>query len=145
MTITEEPFASAMPSVGAGSRPRAGFWRRFAAYVLDAISINIYSLPLLFFGSEVYSAGFVLMHAAYYTCMEGGQNGRTVGKMALGIMVSDVGGGGPIGYRRAFIRWAGRLLSAVVFLLGYLWMLWDKENQTWHDKMAASVVVPAGN
>jgi uncharacterized RDD family membrane protein YckC len=27
-------------------------------------------------------------------------------------------------------------------LLGYLWMLWDKERQTWHDKFANSVVVP---
>ncbi len=33
-------------------------------------------------------------------------------------------------------------MSAIVLLLGYLWMLWDKENQTWHDKMATSVVVP---
>jgi uncharacterized RDD family membrane protein YckC len=36
----------------------------------------------------------------------------------------------------------GRILSAIVCLLGYFWMLWDKEKQTWHDKFAASVVVP---
>ncbi len=28
-------------------------------------------------------------------------------------------------------------------LLGYLWMLWDPEKQTWHDKLATTVVVPA--
>ncbi|MFM8387932.1 MAG: RDD family protein, partial [Actinomycetota bacterium] len=27
-----------------------------------------------------------------------------------------------------------------MFLLGYLWMLWDSEKQTWHDKMVSSVV-----
>ena len=32
--------------------------------------------------------------------------------------------------------------SASFFLLGYLWMLWDKEKQTWQDKFAGSVVVP---
>jgi uncharacterized RDD family membrane protein YckC len=35
------------------------------------------------------------------------------------------------------------IVSAVVFLLGYLWMIWDSEKQTWHDKVAGSVVVPA--
>jgi uncharacterized RDD family membrane protein YckC len=34
------------------------------------------------------------------------------------------------------------IVSAIVFLLGYLWMLWDPEKQTWHDKAAGSVVVP---
>jgi uncharacterized RDD family membrane protein YckC len=33
-------------------------------------------------------------------------------------------------------------LSGIVCLLGYLWMLWDKEKQTWHDKLATTVVVP---
>ena len=26
--------------------------------------------------------------------------------------------------------------------LGYFWMLWDGEKQTWHDKLATTVVVP---
>lgn len=46
-----------------------------------------------------------------------------------------------IGYHRAFIRCGWRIVSAIVSLLGYLWMLWDNEKQTWHDKMARSVVV----
>jgi uncharacterized RDD family membrane protein YckC len=25
--------------------------------------------------------------------------------------------------------------------MGYMWMLWDPERQTWHDKMAGSIVV----
>jgi len=56
--------------------------------------------------------------------------------------VIDFAGGGSIGYGRAFIRWIGRLISSLILYLGYLWMLWDKENQTWHDKMANDVVVP---
>jgi uncharacterized RDD family membrane protein YckC len=84
----------------------------------------------------------VLIYAAYYISLEGGPNGQTVGKMALGIRVIDVGSDEPIGHYRAFIRCAGRILSGT-FLLGYLWMLWNEEKQTWHDKMARSVVVSA--
>ena len=29
----------------------------------------------------------------------------------------------------------------IPLFLGYFWMLWDREKQTWHDKMAGSVVV----
>ena len=36
----------------------------------------------------------------------------------------------------------GRLVSAIVFYIGYLWMLWDKEKQCWHDKFAGDLVVP---
>jgi len=48
----------------------------------------------------------------------------------------------PIGYGRAFVRWLVSLVSGFVILIGYLWMLWDSEKQTWHDKAANSVVVP---
>jgi uncharacterized RDD family membrane protein YckC len=56
--------------------------------------------------------------------------------------VIDFRAGGPIGYPRAFIRYIARILSALPFLLGYFWMLWDREKQTWHDKLSNSVVVP---
>jgi len=29
-----------------------------------------------------------------------------------------------------------------VIFLGFFWMLWDKEKQCWHDKLASDVVVP---
>ena len=58
------------------------------------------------------------------------------------IRVIDVDTGGPIGYGRAFVRYIGRILSAIVIFLGYLWMLWDRERQCWHDKLAGDYVVP---
>jgi uncharacterized RDD family membrane protein YckC len=144
MTITQQPhpFATAQASVGPASCPRAGFWRRCGAQLLDSIAINICSLPLAFFNNSwLSSAGFVIVYAAYYTSQEGGPNGQTPGKMALRIRVSDIASDASIGYHRAFIRCVGRIVSAIVFLLGYLWMLWDNEKQTWHDKMARSAVV----
>ena len=36
-----------------------------------------------------------------------------------------------------------RYLSAQVLFLGYWWMLWDDNRQTWHDKIVSSIVVKA--
>jgi uncharacterized RDD family membrane protein YckC len=92
-----------------------------------------------------YGAGVGLsfvIAAIYFTAMIGSDRGQTVGQMALGIRVIDFNTGGPIGYGRAFIRWLVSYISLVVIFLGYLWMLWDKEKQCWHDKAANDVVVP---
>jgi uncharacterized RDD family membrane protein YckC len=35
----------------------------------------------------------------------------------------------------------GKFISSLILLLGYFWMLWDPKKQTWHDKIAKSVVV----
>ena len=84
----------------------------------------------------------VAINWGYYTYFEGGPRGQTVGKMALSIRVVGLQDGAPIGYGRAFVRQLVRIISGLVFGLGYFWMLWDKEKQTWHDKAAGSVVVP---
>ena len=54
----------------------------------------------------------------------------------------DAQTGGSIGFSRAVLRFFAAILSALVFYLGYFWMLWDSEKQTWHDKIAGDVVVP---
>jgi uncharacterized RDD family membrane protein YckC len=35
----------------------------------------------------------------------------------------------------------GKTISGAVFLLGYLWILFDRERQGWHDKLANTYVV----
>lgn len=47
----------------------------------------------------------------------------------------------PIGYPRSIGRFFGQYISTWIFYLGYLWMLWDKDKQTWHDKMVNSIVI----
>jgi uncharacterized RDD family membrane protein YckC len=142
---TEHPPTYAAPA-GSASGARAGFWRRFAAAFIDGlvIAIPINVLVAAFPDAIVaLNALSVLVQAVYFTLLEGGRSGQTLGKQALGIRVADLQGGGPIGPGRAFVRYLGRYVSAIVLLLGYLWMLWDREKQTWHDKMAGAVVVPA--
>jgi uncharacterized RDD family membrane protein YckC len=122
---------------------RAGFWRRLAAAFIDGILLGIVSGILgAILGSSGSGIG-VLISIAYYTYFHG-KTGQTPGNAALSIRVVDKDGGGSIGYGRAFVRWLVSLVSGVVVALGYLWMLWDSEKQTWHDKAANSVVVPAG-
>ncbi len=78
----------------------------------------------------------------YFGYFIGSPSGQTIGKRALGIRVIDAKTGGPIGFSRAVLRFFAAILSAIVFYLGYFWMLWDPEKQTWHDKIAGDVVVP---
>jgi uncharacterized RDD family membrane protein YckC len=123
---------------------RAGFWRRFAAAIVDGILLNIVSWILALILATVTGYGIgLLITIGYYTYFHG-STGQTPGDAALSIRVVDKDGGGPIGYGRAFVRWLVSLVSGAVILLGYLWMLWDGEKQTWHDKAANSVVVPTG-
>ena len=82
------------------------------------------------------------MSIAYFTLFVGAARGQTPGMSALGIRVISFDGSGSIGYGRAFIRWIGGYVSAIVIFLGFFWMLWDKEKQCWHDKFASDVVVP---
>jgi len=121
---------------------RAGWWRRFFAAVVDGILLAIVHAILRVFIGETGIGLGLLIDIAYFTYFHG-STGQTPGNSALSIKVVDLrdGTGRPIGYGRAFIRWLGSILSAIALFLGYFWMLWDPEKQTWHDKMAGSVVV----
>jgi uncharacterized RDD family membrane protein YckC len=122
------------------SGPRASFGRRLVAYLIDAILLGvIYGIVAAASDPTVGSLVSLVVGIAYFAYFEGGARGQTIGKMALGI---DANTGGSIGYGRGVARYLGRILSGIVCFLGYLWMLWDKEKQTWHDKIATSVVVP---
>lgn len=122
---------------------RAGFWRRLGAAVIDAIIIGIVEaiVAAVIGRAAGYGIGFVF-GAAYFTFFHG-RTGQSPGDAALGLKVIDFRGGTvqPIGYARALFRWFISIFSGVVILIGYLWMLWDPEKQTWHDKAAGSVVV----
>ena len=144
MTMYPPPPETAGPSpTGRASGPRAGFWRRFVGVLIDGVILGIVEVVLRsILGSGAGTGLYVVISIAYFTILIGGRRGQTVGQMALGIRVIDFNTGGPIGYGRAFIRWLVAIVSAVVFFLGYLWMLWDKEKQCWHDKAANDVVVP---
>jgi uncharacterized RDD family membrane protein YckC len=131
------------------SGPRAGFGRRFVALLVDSLVLLVAFFVLFGIASAIDEAlGVIVLFVliigifAYYIVLEGGPTGQTLGKRALGIRVIDQNTGGSIGYGRGAIRLIARYLSQLPCYLGYFWMLWDKEKQTWHDKLSTSVVVP---
>ena len=128
------------------SGPRAQFFTRFGAWLIDAILVGVVSAAIRFGINDVVGGliGLVI-GIGYYGYLEGSASGQTIGKKALGIRVIDFNTGGPIGFGRAVIRYFGRIVSAIACLLGYFWMLWDKERQCWHDKFASDVVVPVAS
>jgi uncharacterized RDD family membrane protein YckC len=136
------PQTAGPPATGRASGPRAGFWRRFLGLIIDGIVLGIVDTILRVILNGAGSALGFLAGILYFTILIGNSRGQTLGQMALGIRVIDFDSGGPIGYGRALLRWFVSIFSALVFLLGYLWMLWDKEKQCWHDKAANDVVVP---
>jgi uncharacterized RDD family membrane protein YckC len=83
-------------------------------------------LALLF--SIVYSGGMLAAR------------GQTLGKMALGVRVVGPDGSNPSFLRAALRETIGKYISSFVCCLGYLWMLWDADQQTWHDKIAGTTV-----
>jgi uncharacterized RDD family membrane protein YckC len=128
---------------GGPSGPRASFWRRFGALLIDGIALAVVTgILTAIFSTNAANGISTLIGLLYFVYFEGSASGQTLGKKALGIRVIDFKTGGQIGFGRAIIRYLGRIVSTIPLLLGYFWMLWDKEKQTWHDKFAGSVVVP---
>ena len=151
------------------SGPRANFGQRLGAYILDVL-ITAVPTAVIFgllggFGdlgddpNQLRSFGtgedflFALLGLvitlAYFVLLEGSSSGQTIGKKALSIRVIGQNTGGPIGYGRALGRNAVRTLPSYLPVVGWfwglldgLWMLWDKEKQTLHDKGSKTVVVP---
>lgn len=71
-----------------------------------------------------------------------GKSGQTWGRKISGIKVVNQRDGSAPGIGKAIGRTLfARFISSNCLLLGYLWMLWDDQNQTWHDKVCDTLVV----
>lgn len=68
--------------------------------------------------------------------------GLTPGKYLVGEQVVDHLTGGQPGLGKMLLREIiGKWVSGLLFGLGYLWAIWDKDGQAWHDKIAGTVVI----
>ena len=61
--------------------------------------------------------------------------GSTPGMMLCGLQVASSTGDMP-SPRQYLLRAAGYVLSAGTCFLGFLWVLWDDEGLTWHDRIS---------
>jgi len=140
----------------------AGFWKRFGAMVIDWMLLSILNgicigLFALSFGAVIFSSsvgaapfgvslmvGFIVLSFSlnwlYYTLMESSAKQATLGKMALGIVVTD-DQGRRISFARANGRYWSKILSGFFLCLGYIIAAFTAKKQALHDLIASTLVV----
>jgi uncharacterized RDD family membrane protein YckC len=130
-----EPAPAPAPAatIADASLPRAGFWLRAGALVIDlfawAIIGGITHLHLLGLG------GWALYQIGMWVW-----KGTTLGGMVVGIKGARADGR-PMDITVAIVRHLASYLSALPMFLGFFWAGFDPERQTWHDKIAGTIVV----
>ena len=135
----------------------AGFWMRYAALGIDwqvlALPVALFgilaaiAIPLMVAtgqraaGAAVFLALMLFLGAfvVAYSIWMHGRWGQTLGKMALGMQVVRVDGA-PLGYGGATLRWLGSVLSAVIFMIGYIMAGLRSDKRALHDLIAGSRV-----
>lgn len=124
----------------------SGLLRRFGAMLYDSLLV----VALLFLATipfvavsggeavrpEMFSYQLVLIAVVY--CFLVGfwcRRGSTLGMLAWGLRIETDDGSLP-SIRQGSIRFVVAPVSLLLGGLGYLWQLWDKDQQTWHDKLS---------
>jgi uncharacterized RDD family membrane protein YckC len=114
------------------SMPRAGFWIRTAALLIDLILIGVV------LGHFIPQA-IPLILAVYGACLWK-YRGSTVGGIIFGLRVVRMDDR-PIDWPTAIVRALACFLSLIAVGLGFIWVAFDPERQSWHDKIAGTTVV----
>lgn len=124
---------------------RAGLFRRWLASAIDPIIVTILYVVFAAVLGAIFGRGFafVIVTLGYVGFLSRLlSKGMTLGKWLLGEKVVEKLTGNCPGFWRMLLRESfGKGLSGLVFGLGYFWAIWDKDGQTWHDKIAGTVVV----
>jgi uncharacterized RDD family membrane protein YckC len=128
--------AAAAPSAppASASMPRAGFWIRMTALLLDAILVGVVLSLLHPLGH------FQLLVLAAYGAVMWKMRGATIGGLIFDLHVVRWDGRA-VDWETAIVRALGCFLSLAVAGLGFIWIAFDPAHQAWHDKIAGTVVV----
>ncbi len=147
----------------------AGFWRRFVAHLIDQILVGVVAFMLFIPGLAVFgiglgagmmeespgAIGFILAAIAaylaaivlivvlqwlYFALMESSGKQATLGKLALGIVVTDLSGQ-RISFGRATGRYFGKIVSGMILYIGFIMAAFTDRKQALHDVMASTLVV----
>lgn len=157
--VSPGPTAIGLPTVApvavnAALLPKAGFWVRLVAVLIDSLLVTVVQGICGFFlglagqglaEQEMVLVGVSFMFGsavsvAYYVFFTG-YCGQTPGKMALRLKVIRTDGS-DLSYGRAFLREAvGKFISALILFIGYLMAAFDGQKQGLHDRMADTYVI----
>lgn len=137
------------PAIGRLASPG----KRLGAYVLDLL-VPIVALWLIFMVAELGAStgsdtgeglaallgvGLFVAYAIWALVLF--SRGATPGKKLLGMRVIKKDGH-PAGFLTMLIReWVGKWISGLILGLGFLWILFDRDNQGWHDKLMSTYVI----
>jgi uncharacterized RDD family membrane protein YckC len=121
---------------------RADFGTRLFAFLIDGFILGLLGGALTFSGREFGSILSFLIGFAYCWFFWTRMNGQTLGKMLMKIRVVKEDGS-PLNDADAVVRYVGYTLNTLIMMLGWLWALWDSNQQGWHDKLAKTIVVKA--
>jgi len=123
--------------------PRAGFWLRMGALGIDFILVVV-SIALLASitpdWAHVRVGPWVLLLLAAYGAALWKHRGTTIGGIICRIQVVRTDGR-EIDWTTAIIRGLGCVLSAFAAGLGFIWIAVDRDQESWHDKIAGTAVV----
>jgi uncharacterized RDD family membrane protein YckC len=128
------PAAHTARAAVSSALPRAGFWIRMAALLVDALLVGI------LLGIVHHHGDFFLVVLAVYAALMWKLRGTTVGGIVFDLQVVRLDER-PIGWETAIVRALGCFLSMFVAGLGFFWIAFDHGKQAWHDKIAGTVVV----
>lgn len=118
---------------------RAGFWIRMAAVGLDFLLL-FFGLHLLdLMGHHGAFRRFVLIWMLYHIVLWSWK-GTTVGGMILHLKLVQTDGN-PVTWGIALMRALSSFFSLLALGLGFLWVSWNDNRQSWHDIIAGTVII----
>jgi uncharacterized RDD family membrane protein YckC len=100
----------------------AGFWKRSAIHSFDFLA-SLFVIPVLF-------------NLYFYF-----RDGQTLGDKIFGTRIVSLGNNELPSFWALVGRFFAQTLSAIPLYLGFFWMIWEEKNQTWHDKLASTIVI----
>jgi uncharacterized RDD family membrane protein YckC len=143
----------------------AGFWRRVGAYLIDAILLGIVTsilgsvlgMPMGMGAMSSVLSGdpqaiaaaqaggnmgnllSLIIGVAYFAGMESSSHQATLGKKALGMVVTDLAGN-RISLGRAIGRYFAKIVSAIILCIGFIMVAFTEKKQGLHDMIAGTLV-----
>jgi uncharacterized RDD family membrane protein YckC len=136
----------------------AGFWRRFAAIIIDMLILSVPTYFLVVYMSDdphshvssgdavkaqyftIYRAGTFLLNWLYFALLESSARQATFGKQAMGIYVTDLAGN-RISFGKATLRYFGKIISGLTMFVGYIMAAFTQRKQALHDLIANTLVL----
>jgi uncharacterized RDD family membrane protein YckC len=147
------PVWDATPAGTAAQVAYGGFWIRVVAYIIDAILVSlVLGVVTAIFGVKYIDINdldhydptanllSILVFWLYFALMESSERGATVGKMAMGLRVVT-NDGKRLSFMNATGRYFAKILSAIIFGIGFIMVAFTDRKRGLHDMIASTLVI----